>query len=51
MDAVYFGDVENLLLPLTEKYGKVVAQDTLAGRCVHEAALHFTYYPEMDTLL
>ena len=48
MDAVYFGDVEDLLLPLAEKYGKVVAQDTLAGRCVHEAALHFTYYPEMD---
>ena len=48
MDAVNFGDVEDLLLPLTEKYGKVVAQDTLAGRCVHEAALHFTYYPEMD---
>ena len=48
MDAVYFGEVEDLLLPLTEKYGKVVAQDTLAGRCVHEAALHFTYYPEMD---
>ena len=48
MDAVYFGDAEDLLLPLTEKYGKVVAQDTLAGRCVHEAALHFTYYPEMD---
>lgn len=48
MDAVYFGDVEDLLLPLTEKYGKVVAQDTLASRCVHEAALHFTYYPEMD---
>lgn len=48
MDAVYFDDVEDLLLPLTEKYGKVVAQDTLAGRCVHEAALHFTYYPEMD---
>ena len=48
MDAVYFGDVEDLLLPLTEKYGKVVSQDTLAGRCVHEAALHFTYYPEMD---
>ena len=48
MDAVYFGDVEDLLLPLTEKYGKVVAQDTLAGRCVHEAAMHFTYYPEMD---
>ena len=48
MDAVYFGDTEDLLLPLAEKYGKVVAQDTLAGRCVHEAALHFTYYPEMD---
>jgi len=48
MDAVYFGNAEDLLLPLTEKYGKVVAQDTLAGRCVHEAALHFTYYPEMD---
>ena len=29
MDAVYFGDAEDLLLPLTEKYGKVVAQDTL----------------------
>ena len=48
LDAVYFGDAEDLLLPLAEKYGKVVAQDTLAGRCVHEAALHFTYYPEMD---
>ena len=48
MDAVYFGDAEDLLLPLAEKYGKVVAQDTLAGRCVHEAALHFTYYPDMD---
>lgn len=48
MDAVYFGDAEDLLLPLAEKYGNVVAQDTLAGRCVHEAALHFTYYPEMD---
>lgn len=48
MDAVYFGDAKDLLLPLAEKYGKVVAQDTLAGRCVHEAALHFTYYPEMD---
>lgn len=48
MDAVYFGDAEDLLLPLAEKYGKVVAQDTLAGRCVHEASLHFTYYPEMD---
>lgn len=48
IDAVYFGDAEDLLLPLAEKYGKVVAQDTLAGRCVHEAALHFTYYPEMD---
>ena len=48
MYAVYFGDAEDLLLPLAEKYGKVVAQDTLAGRCVHEAALHFTYYPEMD---
>lgn len=48
MDAVYFGDAEDLLLPLAEKYGKVVAQDILAGRCVHEAALHFTYYPEMD---
>lgn len=48
MDAVYFGNAKDLLLPLTEKYGKVVAQDTLAGRCVHEAALHFTYYPEMD---
>lgn len=47
--AVYFGDPDNLRLPLEEKYGKVVADDTMANRCVHNAALHFTYYPEIDT--
>ena len=49
IDAVYFGDPEDILLPLEEKYGKVVAQDTLAGRCIHHASLHFTYYPKIDT--
>lgn len=49
VQAVYFGDPDNLRLPLEEKYGKVVADDTMANRCVHNAALHFTYYPEIDT--
>ena len=49
VEAVYFGDPDNLRLPLEEKYGKVVADDTMANRCVHNAALHFTYYPEIDT--
>lgn len=48
VQAVYFGDPDNLRLPLEEKYGKVVADDTMANRCVHNAALHFTYYPEID---
>ena len=49
VQAVYFGNPDNLRLPLEEKYGKVVADDTMANRCVHNAALHFTYYPEIDT--
>lgn len=48
LDAVYFGDLENLRLSLEEKYGKVVAEDTVAGRCIHHASLHFIYYPEID---
>ena len=48
MDAVYFGDVDNLRLSLEEKYGKMVAEDTVSGRCVHRASLHFLYYPEID---
>ena len=39
VQAVYFGDPANLRLPLEEKYGKVVADDTMANRCVHNAAL------------
>lgn len=49
VQAVYFGEPDNLRLPLEEKYGKVVADDTMANHCVHNAALHFTYYPEIDT--
>ena len=49
VQAVYFGNPDNIRLPLEEKYGKVVADDTMANRCVHNAALHFTYYPEIDT--
>ncbi|MCC8151780.1 MAG: DHH family phosphoesterase [Lachnospiraceae bacterium] len=48
LDAVYFGDPENLRLSLEEKYDMVVAQDTMTGRCVHHASLDFIYYPEMD---
>lgn len=48
LDAVYFGDLENLRLSLEEKYGKVVADDTVAGRCIHHVSLHFIYYPEID---
>lgn len=48
MDAIYFGESENLRLSLEEKYGKVVADDTIAGRCIHDVSLHFIYYPEID---
>ncbi len=48
MDAVYFGDPENLRLSLEEKYDTVVAQDTISGRCIHHARLDFIYYPEID---
>lgn len=48
MDAIYFGDSDNLRLSLEEKYGKVVADDTIAGRCIHGVSLHFIYYPEID---
>lgn len=48
MDAVYFGDVDNLRFSLEEKYGKMVAEDTVCGRCVHRASLNFLYYPEID---
>ncbi|MCD8300888.1 MAG: single-stranded-DNA-specific exonuclease RecJ [Clostridiales bacterium] len=49
MDAVYFGDVENLRLSIEEKYGKAVADDTVGGNMSHRVALSFTYYPEIDT--
>lgn len=48
MDGVYFGDSEDLRYSLEEKYGKVVAEDTMAGRCIHNASLHFLYYPDID---
>ncbi len=49
IDAVYFGDTENLRYSLEEKYDIVTADDTIAGRCTHHASLYFTYYPELDT--
>ncbi|MCD8231209.1 MAG: single-stranded-DNA-specific exonuclease RecJ [Clostridiales bacterium] len=48
MDAVYFGDPENLRLSLEEKYDKVVARDTMNGRCMYHARMDFIYYPEID---
>ncbi|MCC8141952.1 MAG: single-stranded-DNA-specific exonuclease RecJ [Lachnospiraceae bacterium] len=48
LDAVYFGDVENLRLSLEQKYDILTADDTVRGKCTHHAALHFTYYPEID---
>lgn len=48
IDAIYFGESDNLRLSLEEKYGKVVADDTIAGRCIHDVSLHFIYYPEID---
>lgn len=48
VDAIYFGDSLNLWLSIEEKYGKVVADDTLAGNCSHRVSLHFTYYPVID---
>ncbi len=49
MDGIYFGDLENFRLSLEEKYGKVVAEDTVKGRCIHDVFVHITYYPEIDT--
>ncbi len=48
LDAVYFGDIENLRLSLLEKYDILTAEDTLKGRCTHHASLHFTYSPTID---
>ncbi len=48
MDAVYFGDPENLRLSLEQKYDILTAEDTVAGKCTHHASLNFTYYPEID---
>ena len=48
IDAVYFGEPDNLRLSLEQKYGKIVAEDTIAGRCNHNVSLHFMYYPEID---
>lgn len=49
MDAVYFGDSEKMRLSIEEKYGKVVADDVMQGRCGHRVQMHFVYYPEIDT--
>ncbi len=48
MDAVYFGDIENLRSALEQKYDRFVAKDTISGRCTHHASLHFTYHPEIN---
>ncbi len=48
MDAVYFGDVENLRLSLEQKYDILTAEDTICGKCASQPALHFKYYPEID---
>ncbi len=48
MDAVYFGDIENLRSALEQKYDKITADDTINGRCTHQASLHFTYCPEIS---
>lgn len=49
MDAVYFGDIENLRLALEEKYGRAAAEDTVNGTRSRHVSLDFLYYPEIDT--
>ncbi len=49
LDAVYFGDIENLRSSLEQKYDALTAEDTINGRCTHHASLHFTYCPEIDS--
>ncbi len=51
IDAVYFGDIENLRSALEQKYDGIVAKDTISGRCTHHASLHFTYHPEINNFL
>ncbi len=48
LNAVYFGDIENLRSALEKKYDKLTADDTIRGRCTHHASLHFTYSPTID---
>lgn len=48
LDAVCFGKTEDLRLSLEEKYGKVVADETLKGNCATRPSLTFLYYPEID---
>lgn len=49
MDAVYFGESEDLGQLIAEKYGEAAAEDIMSGRCTQSVSLHFSYYPEIDT--
>lgn len=49
IDAVYFGEADQMKQVIAEKYGKETAEDLMAGRCSRPVSLHFSYYPEIDT--
>ncbi len=48
MEAVYFGDPENLELCVLEKYGKVKAEALMKGTAVTGVFLNMTYYPDIN---
>ena len=49
VDAVYFGDPENLFSAIEEKYDKITADAMRQGRVAGDVSLHFCYYPELNT--
>lgn len=48
MEGVYFGNPEDFLLSVSEKYGMVKAQELMEGKRVEDIRMHMTYYPDRN---
>lgn len=49
VNAIYFGEPEDLFNAIEEKYDKITADGMRQGRAVRPVSLHFCYYPELNT--
>ncbi|MBE6009810.1 MAG: single-stranded-DNA-specific exonuclease RecJ [Lachnospiraceae bacterium] len=49
VEAIYFGDPEDLFSAIEEKYDKITADAMRQGRYRDGVKLHFCYYPELNT--